>query len=168
VIEDSASSHDKVVEDVVKVLARYGFEVHREHRVYYWDMVEEVTSYRGTLLQYIYGEGKVVRRPRRRYIKLDAVGICSSTRACSGMVVVAEVEMEYMDYGLVDRLQIAVESMRPKPTHMFIVTWRALTYSEIIDTAIRNHVLRLGSTKLYIVNSVQQLEEILRQLLLSR
>jgi hypothetical protein len=162
VIEDSAFSHDKVVEDVVKVLAGYGFEVHREHRVYYWDMVEEVTSYRGTLLQYIYGEGKVVRRPRRRYIKLDAVGICSN------MVVVVEVETEYMDHSLVDRLRIAVESMRPKPTHIFIVTWRALTYSEIINTAIRSHVLRLGSTKLYIVNSVQQLEETLRQLLLNR
>lgn len=163
-IGGSAFSHDKVVEDVVKVLAGYGFEVHREYRVYYWDMVEEVTSYRDTLLQYIYGEEKVVRRPRRRYIKLDVVGICNNARICNNMAVVVEVETEYMDRSLVDRLRIAVESMRPKPTHIFIVTWRVLTYSEIINIATINNILKLNNTKLHIVYSVQQLEKILQQL----
>jgi hypothetical protein len=167
-VEGSASSHDKVVEDVVKVLAGYGFEVHSEYRVYYWDMVEEVASYRGTLLQYIYGERKVVRRPRRRYIKLDVVGICNNAKICNNMAVVVEVETEYIDYRLVNRLQIAVDNMKPKPTHIFIVTWRVLTYSEIINIATINNILKLNNTKLHIVNSVQQLEKILRQLLLNR
>jgi len=148
VVGNPVSSHNMVVEGTVKALIRYGFEVHREYRVYYW-----VTD---------------AGKPRRRQIRLDVVGICSNARTCSNMVVVVEVETEYMDYTLIDRLRIAVESMRPKPTHIFIVTWRVLTYSEIIDMAIKNNVLRPGSTKLYIVNSVQQLEEILKQLLQNR
>jgi hypothetical protein len=50
-VEGFAPSHDKVMEDVVRILARYGFGVHREYRVYYWDTV--------------------AGRPRRRYIELD-------------------------------------------------------------------------------------------------
>jgi hypothetical protein len=127
--------HSSAIRSVASCLAELGFEVYREYRVYY---------------------------QLSRYVRLDVVGVCTRREVCRGMVVVVEVETEgYIDPKLIDRLRVALEHMKPRPTHIFILTWRALTYSKLIEIAVLNRLLNTKAVKIHVVSDTDTFKKLL-------
>ena len=127
--------HSSAVHSVASLLAALGFEVFREFKVYcQWP----------------------------RYVRLDVVGVCARREVCRDMVVVVEVESEeYIDPKLLDRLRAALKHAKPRPTHIFILTWRALTYSKLIEIAILNKILDPKTAKIHVVSNIDMLKKLL-------